>query len=417
MAGGDVEHRAMVSEAHDAVDAIAHGLNVIVGELDYAARNLRRAKEEAEAASRAKTAFLSNVSHEIRTPLSTIMGMSELLASPSITQERREVLRKRIVSNGRALVRLLDDLLDLSKVEADKTEFDMHPVAPLAVAHEVIANLEGEALQKGLSLVVDPTSGDRAIANVDRRRLAQILSNLVVNAIKFTDEGGVVLAVHGRGDVVYIDVSDTGIGLTDAQVRRLFEPFQQADDSISKRYGGTGLGLALSKRLAEGMGGTLAVLKSDVGLGTTFRLTLLASTTHADAQEADAIDERAWGKLAGMRVLLAEDHQDVRTLTAELLRLAGAEVVEVGDGMQAMTAVANDTFDALLMDIRMPRVDGLEATRRLRASGVRVPIVALTADALSEHKSECLAAGCDAYLPKPLDLDRLIDLLAPSRAC
>ena len=418
MAAGDLDRRIDVSGAHDEIDAIAHGVNVLAGELQFTAAGLQRARLDAEAANSAKTTFLRNVSHEIRTPLSAILALGERLAADGVSPERRAELIARILSNGRVLLALVDDLLDLAKVEAGRLEPASVATAPLAIVAEVVANLGIEAERKGVRLHVEPAAATPASIATDPKRLRQILTNLVGNAIKFTEQGTVGVRVALDAERLAIDVSDTGIGVTAAQAEALFAPFQQGDGSIAPRFGGSGLGLALSRRLAEGMGGTLELLHAAPGTGTTFRLVLPAPPaaappappSDAPARDGSSPEPPTRGRaLAGLRLLLADDNRDIREPIKELLELYGAAVVEAEDGRTALTHARAGGFDLVLMDVRMPELDGLEATRQLRRAGVRVPVVALTADAVAEHREECLAAGCDGHLPKPVDLAHLVE--------
>ena len=256
MAGGDLGQRVAISPAHDNIDAVAHAVNVLAGELQYAASDLRKAKDHAEEANRAKTVFLRNVSHEIRTPLSAILGIAQLLRSHDFAGAVRDDLFDRLLSNGQVLLGLVDELLDLSKVESGKLQFDCRPMSVSKAIADVLQLLGPDAHKKGLALsaVAAPEAEDTVLA--DPRRVRQILMNLVGNAIKFTERGEVrVRWTDEESGRVHVDVSDTGIGLSPTRSEVLFEPFTQADASISSRFGGTGLGLALSRRLARAMGG------------------------------------------------------------------------------------------------------------------------------------------------------------------
>jgi signal transduction histidine kinase/ActR/RegA family two-component response regulator len=418
IAGGNLDERIPLSSAHDELDAIGHAINVLVGELQIVASGLRRAKEDAEAASMAKTIFLRNVSHEIRTPLTVVLGMSDLIASRSVPKARVEELRERIAANGRALVTILDDLLDLAKIESTRINFELEPVQVSHLAGEVVESFEALAARKQVALVFESTGADDAHVLADPKRLRQILMNLIGNAVKFTEHGQIAVRVTESPGTrqVFVDIADTGIGMTPEQAHEVFEPFAQADATIARRYGGSGLGLAISKRFAQGMGGGLDVAATEPGRGTTFRLTLPATATATAAPPITSSTAREVAPLSALRVLVVEDHEDVRATTTELLTRAGAVVSEAVDGQDAIDAVQAGAFDAILMDIRMPRLDGIEATRRLRASGQTMPIIALTADAVPEQQAECLAAGCNGYLAKPLDLDQLVTLLGDAAA-
>jgi signal transduction histidine kinase/ActR/RegA family two-component response regulator len=419
MAGGDLDRRAPVSDRHDTIDAIAHGLNVLAGELQYMSVNLRRALAEADAANRAKTTFLRNLSHEIRTPLSAMLALTQLLTAPGLSEARRDAIQRGMLSNGRTLLALVEDLLDLSKVEAGKLELDVHPVALLDTVTDVLCGLECEAERKGVRLSLEPVGPLPTQIVADRRRLRQMLVNVIGNAVKFTDQGQVRVRVeHAGPSEIVIDVIDTGIGISASDAKDLFAPFQQADPSIGRRFGGTGLGLALSKRLAEGMGGDVCLVESWPGKGTTFRVSLPVGTAAVSNTALGGLsdapgnggDKRA--AVAGARVLVADDNDDLRQTLAEWLRLCGAHVAEAENGEIAVDKALAGNFEVIVMDVRMPVLDGLDAARRLRQAGCTVPIVALTADVVAEQVEECLAAGCDAFIPKPADLSLLFDAIA-----
>jgi signal transduction histidine kinase len=419
MTGDNLDRRLPITSAHDHLDAVAHGVNVLVGELRFASLELQRAKEEAEAASRAKTDFLRNVSHELRTPLSAMLAITQLLMSTDLPPEQRTELCQRIASNGAALLELLDDLLDIQRIEAGKMSLDHVAVSLSKAIRKVTEALRPEAQRKGLRLTFPETEPmpDEAIA--DERRVRQILTNLIGNAIKFTEAGEirVTLTRPEDSDHVAVDVTDTGIGLTLMDARRLFEPFEQAGPSISARFGGSGLGLSLSRRLAREQGGDIRLVRTSPGGGSTFRLTLPPARNGQSVRRWEnpptAVPEMPvpMSSLAGTRLLVAEDSTDIRLAMRMLLESMGAEVVEASDGLTAVDLCVNSRFDAVLMDIRMPGLDGLSAARWLRDRRNTTPIVALTADAVVEHRAECLEAGFDAYLAKPVDIYRLVTIL------
>jgi signal transduction histidine kinase/ActR/RegA family two-component response regulator len=411
MASGDLSHRAALSETHDELDAIAFAVNVIVGELAYATSRLERAKTEAETANQAKSEFLRDMSHEIRTPLGVILGAAELLRSPRTDAEKRDGLSKRILKQGRALAALIDDLLDLSKVEAQRLTFDTREMRPHGVIVDVLTSLEDEARDRQVTLTASGAAEVGAMA--DERRLRQILMNVVGNAVKFTHGGEVRVheAIADDPTLVWIDVIDNGIGIEAAQAAKLFEAFHQAHPSMSKHLGGTGLGLMLSKRLAVAMGGDLLLIESAVGKGATFRIVLRAAQPVAAAPSQTAIGALSTTKLDGLRILLVEDEADMRGVAVDLLKATGASVLDVSDGLAAIEVASMDPFDVILMDLCMPEPNGLETTRRLRALGVRTPILALTAGALAVAEDEWRSAGCDGLVPKPIDVARLVSTI------
>jgi signal transduction histidine kinase/ActR/RegA family two-component response regulator len=427
IAAGDTEKRLPISDLHDELDAIAYGINVLIGELGWSiervleaqearASELRAAVAVAERANASKNVFLRNVSHEIRTPIAAMLGFVDLLASADLAPDERADVVARLQANGQAVLALLGDLLDLARLDADKITLTREPVCVFDLVREVLASVEIETRGKGLDIRVTASSGALGSLETDRYRLRQILVNLVSNAVKFTDAGGIVIALNAvptsTGEHWIVDVTDTGIGITRERHAHLFEPFEQAAPDITPVYGGTGLGLALSRRLAEQLCGTLVLLSSEPGQGSVFRLTLKAlpaaaapvRTIHTPARELD---------LKGVRILLAEDHPDMQRAVRRLLEQAGASVDSARDGREAVTRVLSDSFDVVLMDLRMPHVDGLQATRTLRDAGCDVPIVALTADPATLRRAEALEAGCDDCLSKPFMLS---DLVAAIRA-
>jgi len=424
MAAGATDQRLPISQKHDELDAIAFGINVLVGELQWTGRRmaeaerqataeLQRAKENAERANEAKGIFLRNISHEIRTPIAAMLAMAELLTSSRLTDQDRADLVDRLRANGRALLSLLGNVLDLSRLEAHHLELVPEVVSPLELVREIVQSLEANIRRNGIALSVDVEHDALLSIEIDRARLRQILVNLIDNAIKFTAHGVIQIslrAVPDESDALAIDVADTGIGIAEGQQAHLFEPFVQADASIGPAYGGTGLGLALSRRLAERLGGTLVLLRSTAGGGATFRLTVRGG--HAGVSPAPALtafnEPRADQTLEGLRVLLAEDNEDLQRAMGRLLTLLGASVDSAFDGHEAVSLVQSHSYDIVLMDVWMPRLDGLEATRLLRSRGCRVPIIALTADATTERRGAALDAGCDTYLSKPFESDDLI---------
>jgi len=380
-------------------------------------RELAQAKELAEAASLAKSTFLANMSHEIRTPLNAILGMAHLVRRSGVTPQQAERLG-RIDAAGTHLLALIDTLLDLSKVEADMLGLDPVPLHPGELVTQVASMLGDDARAKQLALKVElpPLPGPLL---GDPTRLRQALTNYAANAIKFTDRGeitlrAVLVAEHGDGVELRFEVEDTGIGIPPDVLPRLFNPFVQADGSITRRYGGTGLGLALTRRLAQRMGGDAGVQGREGG-GSVFWFSVrLPRAVAAPAEPAPAPSgaaAEAWLRVrhAGRAVLLVEDEPVNREVTGSLLSEVGLDVELAEDGRQALERAAQRRFALILMDVQMPGMDGLEATRRLRrsAGGAAVPVIALTANAFAEDRAGCLAAGMDDFIAKPVDPSRL----------
>ena len=428
MASGNRDVRLPISPFHDELDAIAHGINVLVGELSWSNARAREALEEqaaelraavasAQRANAAKSIFLSNMSHEVRTPVAAMMGFADLLEN-ELSHKLRAHLVRRLRANGHAVLSVLGDLLDLARLETNKIELTLERVSVGEVIDEVVASAELQARAKGVGVRVALPRETQESLWTDRFRLRQILVNLLSNAVKFTGAGGIVVsarvesAADGGGWV--IDVADTGIGIAEDRHQHVFELFEQADPSIARIYGGVGLGLALSRRLAEQLGGSLILLRSAPGEGATFRLAIKSAprADHSPAGPEPEAFERSPDAIAGMRILLAEDHDDMRLAVRMLLEQSGASVDIACDGREAIAKVLAERFDLVLMDLRMPYVDGLEATRKLRAQGCTVPIIALTADPTMVDQAAAIEGGCNECLAKPfLSRDLIVSIL------
>jgi signal transduction histidine kinase len=397
--------------------------------VDERTRALQAATDHAQAAARAKSEFLANMSHEIRTPLTAMLGYADLLLDPLLEPADVAEHVRTIRRNGTHLLTLLNDILDLSRIEAGRMTIESVQCSPAGLLAEVEGMLRLRAQEKGLAFEVRQEGPLPASMRTDPTRLRQILVNLAGNAIKFTEAGAVrilaCLATEPDTAEPAIDfvVQDTGIGLTPEQLARLFRPFEQADSSTTRRFGGTGLGLVISRRLARMLGGDV-VVASQPGVGSTFTLRLptgsLAGVPLVDEDEAPPAAEGpaadASIHLDG-RVLVAEDTRDSALVIATMLRRAGAEAVMVEDGRKAIDLAlteraAGRPFALLLMDLHMPVLDGLEATRELRAAGYDRPIAALTANSMPGDRAECLAAGCDDYATKPVRRTELLALCA-----
>jgi signal transduction histidine kinase len=418
MAGGNLARTIPLSPAHDVLDAVAYAINVLVGELRYASAGLRQAKDQAELANQSKSVFLRSVSHELRTPLAAIAGLTEVLSGVERTPAQRAQILERVRANVRALMRLIDDLLDLSKAEADHLEVTSEPIAALEVVSDVVQSLGPQAAAKGIELAFAAAEDVPIRMVTDARRMRQILMNLVGNAVKFTERGHVQVQLRrapGPPERLTIDVVDSGIGISRGSRALLFTPFGQADEAVARRFGGTGLGLALSRRLAERLGGELVLLESAPGTGSTFRLTLPLERREGRRPALASAATRAEDGLLGLRVLVAEDNADLRRTLGDLLADAGCAVAVAADGEEAVSQALAREFDVILMDVEMPRLDGLRATARLRARGYRGTILAITADAMPEHRAEALAAGCNEHIAKPVQFPDLFARLGQRR--
>lgn len=411
LAGGETSLRLPLSRNRDHLDALAHGVNGIAQELVYA-------KEAAEQASQAKTRFLAMMSHEIRTPLTAVLGLADAIRDPSLGAAERDGMLERLRANGRLLLSIVDNVLDLSKIEAGRLEVRREWVAPREVAGEVLLALEPLAQAKGLKLTCSCDAGVPDFVEADPARLRQVLANVVGNAIKFTAKGEVRLSLACAGvptPVLEVEVNDTGIGIEEECQAQLFHPFAQAGPSVAASYGGTGLGLVIGRRFAELMGGTLRLRKSTPGVGSVFVLTLpLPERREPGAAGAahparGAHEKRFTGanRLAGVKALLAEDSPDLQLVFRRFLELEGASVRVVGDGLAALEACEGEAYDIFLLDVNMPRMSGIEAARTLRSRAYRQPILALTAHALGLHEQECREAGYTASLSKPFQPETL----------
>jgi signal transduction histidine kinase len=389
------------------------------------ARVLENAKELAENANATKTAFLANMSHEIRTPLGAILGFSELLKNSQISSELRDQYIATISRNGQSLTKIIDDILDLAKVEAGRLEVEHIDFSLNALLNEVVELLSEKAIQKGIYLKLNFDQNVPQNIYSDPTRLRQIFINIIGNAVKFTDVGGVNIQVKSvksdDGTIrLFIEVSDTGRGLNEEQKNRLFVPFTQADNTTTRQFGGTGLGLALSKRLSEALGGTISIDRFEEGRGCTFTVSFIAMLGKANIEVITTptlFCETGGLTLSGMKILFADDSPDNQFLVEHFLTLNGAQVILASDGSEAVDKALAGDFHVVLMDIQMPKMDGYEAAKILFGRGYKTPIIALTAHAMDEERERTRSLGFSGHLTKPLNFGDLLQSVSTKRNC
>jgi len=410
---------ARLAESFNSMTNAIHDSN---DEKDRTLLQLRATNRKLENVTQAKSDFLANMSHEIRTPLTAILGYAETLkydhSSPMITEEAINSILK----NGQHLQHIISEILDLTKIEANRLEIETFSISPVILLQEFESLISLYAKSKNLDFEVTMQLPLPEKIETDPVRLKQILLNLCNNAIKFTQHGSISMLVEYLQDqqLLQISVTDTGIGLSEEQQQRIFQPFTQADTSTTRQFGGTGLGLSLSQKLSHKLGGDICV-QSSIGNGSTFILTIATGSIAdnkllTEKHMLDKLKHNSPGITKSMpllkgKILLAEDTIDNQRLFTLQIKRMGAELTIANNGAEAVEAMQAQTFDLVLMDMQMPVMDGLEAVRQIRALGFTTPIIALTANAIKEFRDTCIAAGCNDYLSKPVDWEQFRDIL------
>lgn len=393
-------------------------------ELRQQQRDLQIAKNAAEAANNEKLKFLATMSHELRTPLTSILGFSEILGEENLTDEEKMDLLSRVKRNGDLLTRLIDEILDLSKIDSGKIELEYMDVNLFELMDDVTGVLSLQAQKKGIELRTQLDSSVPSTVKTDPTRLRQILSNLIGNAIKFTAKGWVKvdLKVDWKKNEIQFLIEDTGEGVDSENAEKIFEPFVQADSSHTRRFGGTGLGLNLSRKIARTLGGDVVLVKSSPHEGSVFYVTIALRKPDADienhvdsSRSKELMATSKVPQLKGVQILVTDDSEDNRLLVSSFLNIEGADVQVASSGEEALLKSEMTHFDVILMDIQMPGMDGYEVVRRLRGRGYQKSVIALTAYAMKSDMEKSLDSGFDDHIIKPIKKADLVGAILENR--
>lgn len=404
---GDNSIRLPISKKRDELDAISHAINVVVDELNEETKSANRSVLE-------KSRFLANVSHEIRTPLTAVVGYSNLLSEQNLPQDILAKYIDHIQENCSHLLMLIDSLLDLSKIESGELKFNHNQVNLNKLIQEISAYSEMKCKEKGLGFELDSEISEDQLVEIDKVKFKQIVLNLLNNSIKYTEKGKVILRVFksttaNAQDNLILEVQDTGLGISKKLTEKLFRPFQRRQNEINTKYGGVGLGLNISRSLAQFMGGDVVLQESTEGEGSTFKFFIPVRWVKVKIKNYQGSVPKL--KIKGKNILLVEDNLELSTLFEIYLNKEGALVMVANDGQQATALVNKKEFDIILMDIEMPILDGIETTKILRKNGCKIPIVAVTAHDIHIKKDQCIKAGANSILSKPITKKELISHL------
>jgi len=395
--------------SQDELGQLASAFNKMAGNL----KEITSERQIAEKANDVKNLFLANMSHEIRTPLNAILGFVDLLKDNSLTALERKQYLEIIERTGYSLATIINDILDISKVEAGKIEIERVPCSLKQVLRDLQSVLSLRCEEKGIGFDLSYNNLPPYVLT-DPTRLKQILLNVMGNAIKFTNQGRVKATFEVHNDFVVGSIQDTGVGIAKKNVKKLFQPFSQLDPSVRKEFGGTGLGLILSKKIANLMGGDVILQSSEIGRGSHFIVSIKLEPVESQALEKriELASPQEISPLRGRKILVVEDSIDNKLLAQQYLIRAGAHVVTASHGQEAIIAASKESYDLVLMDMQMPVMDGYTATAQLRRMGYQIPIIALTAHAMRDDLKKCIDAGCNAYLSKPFKRENLLGLVA-----
>lgn len=385
---------------------------------------LETAKKNALLANQSKSDFLARISHEIRTPLNAIIGFSEILSHEKIDEEEKKIYLATVNKNGQFLSRLINDLLDFSKIEAGKIKFELKSLNLIETFNEIIGTARVNLFNKPVTISLDPMPSDvPKYIKTDPLRFRQIILNLLGNSVKFTNDGTVILSVNFKPSkeknaegLLVIKIKDTGIGMTESQAQLLFKPYYQAELNISRKFGGTGLGLSIAKQLARLMGGDIILERTQPGVGSEFSISIVTvEVTNFDSDlKISAGTDAATKKfqdanlLDGKNILIVDDSKDNLFLVSRILTKAGGHTDTAQDGIEGIQRCLQQKYDVVLMDLEMPKMDGVEALHKLRALGIDTHVVALTGHAYEDDRQKCLEAGFDDHISKPIDKTTLI---------